>query len=169
MSTSKKSPVKAPRLTKKTWREKLADDKDLPKVVMISPERKVSWGQGSCAIPRPRDVDALMRKIPRGSVATINELRRAVAKSHGADIGCPITTGIFSWIAAHAAAEDAAAGKTRITPYWRTLKAKGELNPKYPGGVAALAARLEAEGHTLIKKGQRVFVRDFEERLFAFD
>ena len=88
-------------------------------------------------IPAPREVDALMKQVPTGGVVTINELRAALAKKHKADFACPITTGIFSWIAAHAAAEAEAEGKKRITPFWRTLKTGGEVNPKYPGGVKA--------------------------------
>ncbi len=147
---------------KKTWREKLADDKDLPKVVTLDATAAARWGGRTLAIPAPREVDALMRRVPRGRVVTINELRAAVARRHGAAAGCPISTGIFSWMAAHAAAEGAAAGETTVTPYWRTLKVKGELNPKYPGGIPALTARLEAEGHAVVQKGKRFFVRDFE-------
>ena len=78
-----------------------------------------------------------------------------------------MTTGIFAWIAAHAAAEDAAEGAPGITPYWRTVKAKGELNPKYPGGIETLKERLEKEGHEVIQKGKRFFVADFEAALVA--
>ena len=42
-----------------------------------------------------------------------------------------MTTGIFAWIAAHAANESEEAEVSDTTPYWRTLKAKGELNPSY--------------------------------------
>ena len=80
-------------------------------------------------------------------------------------IPCPITTGIFAWIAAHAADEDEAAGRKRITPYWRTLKAGGELNAKYPGGIKNLRARLMAEGHRVVKKGSRYFVAEVERSL----
>jgi len=48
-----------------------------------------------------------------------------------------MTTGIFAGIAARAAEEMAIEGKQNITPYWRTIKSKGELNEKYPGGVEA--------------------------------
>src|SRR5215510_8115356 len=98
---------------RKTWREKLADDKGLPKVTPI------------------------------------NQIRAALAQKHGADFACPITTGIFAWIAAHAAEEARAEGKKRITPWWRTLKGTGNLNPKFPGGVQRHARLLEAEGHTV--------------------
>lgn len=137
---------------KKTWREKLADDKDLPKVVKLEGASAERFGGATLAIPAPREVDALMRKVPPGQVATTNELRAAVARQHRAESGCPITTGIFAWIAAHAAEEAAALGETDITPYWRILKIKGELNPKYPGGIPAITARLEAEGHAVFQK-----------------
>jgi len=150
---------------RKTWREKLADDKDLPKVVRITGKMSSRWGKGTVAIAAPREVDAMMRKVPEGKLITINEVRQAVAKKHKATIGCPITTGIFAWIAAHAAAEAAAAGETDITPYWRTLKTGGELNAKYPGGIPRLKALLEAEGHTVIAKGKRHVVADYESQL----
>jgi hypothetical protein len=151
---------------KKTWREKLADDKDLPKVCEVRAGRGIRSGAGRMVIAAPREVDALMRQVPRGRLTTINELRAALAARHKADFACPITTGIFSWIAAHAAAEDEAAGKKRITPYWRTLKGAGEVNPKYPGGVEAVAKRLQAEGHRFVRKGKRTLVADFEKKVF---
>ncbi len=40
------------------------------------------------------------------------------------------------------------------------------MNPKYPGGIAGLRTRLEAEGHKVEKKGKRYFVTDFEKQLF---
>ena len=156
-----------PSKPKKSWREKLADSKDLPKVVQLDAAGAKRWGGSTLAIPAPRDVDALMRTVPRGCVTTINELRQAVAKQHRAAVGCPITTGIFSWMAANAAEEDRAAGEKDITPYWRTLKSGGELNPKYPGGVIGLKRKLAAEGHTVIQKGKRTVVRDFERVLHS--
>lgn len=56
--------------------------------------------------------------------------------------------------------------RTSENTCWRTLKAGGELNPKYPGGITGLRARLEAEGHEVQQKGKRFFVADFEKRLF---
>src|ERR1035438_3641813 len=120
---------------KKSWREKLADDKDLPKVCEVRAGRGIRSGEGRMVIAAPREVDALMKQVPKGRVVTINELRAALAAKHKVDFACPLTTGIFSWIAAHAAAEAEAAGAKRITPYWRTLKTGGEINLKYPGGL----------------------------------
>jgi len=153
--------------TRKTWREKLADSKDLPKVVEITDKMSKRWGTGTLVIPAPREVDEIMRKVPQGKLTTINQIRTVIAQKHGATIGCPITTGIFAWVASHAAEESAAEGKKDITPYWRTLKSKGELNEKYPGGVEAQAARLREEGHIIEPgKGKRPpKVKDFEKAL----
>jgi hypothetical protein len=151
--------------TRKTWREKLADNKGFPKVYRIDETKRRRWGSGSFVIPAPTEVDELMRRVPKGKLTTIEELRKRLAHRHHATIACPITTGIFAWIAAHAAVEAEALGRKRVTPYWRTLKTGGELNPKYPGGVAALKRRLVAEGHTVTQKGKRFFVPDYAARL----
>lgn len=137
----------------------MADSKDLPKVSRIDGKMSKRWGTGTFVIPAPLEVDAIMRKVRSGKLITIDDIRAKLAKKHGATIACPLTTGIFAWIAAHAADEAEQAGKSRITPYWRTLKAGGELNPKYPGGVENLKARLEAEGHVVVQKRKRYFVQ----------
>ncbi|HTV75916.1 MAG TPA: hypothetical protein VME24_00470 [Alphaproteobacteria bacterium] len=152
---------------KKSWREKLADDKGLPKVGKVTGKMSKRWGTGTMVIPAPIEVDALMKQVPSGLIVTTNELRAALAKNHKADFACPMTTGIFSWIAAHAAAEAEAGGAAEITPFWRTLKTGGEVNPKYPGGVAQISKRLRAEGHKMISKGARTIVADYEKKLFT--
>lgn len=152
---------------KKSWREKLADDKDMPKVVEITANMSQRWGTGTVVIPAPREVDEIMRSVPKGKLITINHIRAKLAKRHGATIGCPITTGIFAGIAARAAEEDAAEGKKDITPYWRTLKVGGVLSDKFPGGVEAQAAKLKAEGYTIEmgRNGKPKRVKDFEKAL----
>ena len=152
---------------KKSWREKLADDQGLPRVCEVTGKMTKRWGEGTFVIPAPREVDALMKQVPRGRVVTINELRTALARKHKTDFACPITTGIFSRIAAHAAAEAEAEDAKRITPFWRTLKTGGEINPKYPGGVEGVAKRLRMEGHKTVAKGKRTLVADYEKKLFT--
>jgi hypothetical protein len=151
--------------TKKTWMEKLHDSKGLPKLGVIEGKMSKKWGEGTMVIPAPIEVDALMKKVPARKLTTINQLREALARKHKVNVCCPITTGIFAWIAAHASAEQEQEGKSRVSPYWRTLKADGELNLKYPGGCEALKARLEKEGHKVIQKGKRFFVADYEKSL----
>ena len=74
-----------------------------------------------------------MKRIPYGKVVTVGAIREYLAKKNDADFTDPITAGIFVSIAAWASYQRT----ENETPYWRTLKANGELNPKYPGGVEA--------------------------------
>jgi len=150
---------------RKSWQEKLMDSKGLPQVEKITEKMSKRWGTGTVVIPAPKEVDEIMKKVPKGKLITINEIRRKLAQIHGATIGCPITTGIFAWIAAHAADEAAAKGSKDITPYWRTLKTGGIMNEKYPGGVEAQKKLLEKEGHKIIQKGKKFIIADFEKSL----
>src|SRR5437588_7558923 len=95
---------------RKSWQEKLNDSKGLPKVGEIGPKMSPRWGQGTMVIPAPIEVDAIMKQVPRGKLITINEIRALLASKHQATIACPITTGIFAWIAAHAAEEATGGG-----------------------------------------------------------
>jgi alkylated DNA nucleotide flippase Atl1 len=154
------------RRPRKSFRQKLADSKDLPRLEAIPPQLAVRWGvTGTMVIPAPREVDEVMRRVPRGQLITVNQIRAALARKHGVDTACPITTGIFASIAARAAGEDEAEGRRRVAPYWRTLKGSGELNPKYPGGLAEQKKRLRAEGHEIVTRGKRAFVAEPERRL----
>jgi len=150
---------------KKSWGEKLKESHGLPKVAKITGKLSKRWGRGTVAIPAPIEVNEIMRKVPKGKLITINEIRQVVAKSHKATIGCPITCGIFAWISAHAAEEERAAGKKDITPWWRTLKSDGSLNEKYPGGVKNQKKLLEKEGHKVIQKGKKYIVVDYQKSL----
>lgn len=153
---------------KKSWVEKLNDSKGLPHVQVITGKMSKRWGTGTVAIPAPLEVDELMRKVSKGKLTTINEIREAIAKKHNATIGCPITTGIFAWIAANATEELKQEGKKDTTSYWRTLKTGGTLNPKYPGGVEGQKKLLETEGHKVIQKGKNFVVVDYEKALVKF-
>jgi hypothetical protein len=148
------------------WRDK-RDSEQAAKVVDIPPRMQKQWGRGTMVVARPKDVDALMKKPRKGRLTTVKQIMAQVAKQHGADTACPMTTGIFVRIAAEAAEEELAEGRKRVTPYWRTLKADGRLNPKYPGGVQAQARRLRAEGHVIEKaRGkQPPRVEDYESKL----
>ena len=147
---------------KPAWNQKLNDSKGLPKVEKITDAMSKRWGTGTLVIPAPIEVDEIMRKVPAGKLTTINDIRAALAKKHDATIGCPMTTGIFAWVAAHAAEERKQQGYKDITPYWRTLKTGGFLNEKYPGGTVAQKKLLEQEGHVVTQKGKKYVVANYE-------
>lgn len=150
---------------KKTWCEKLKDSKDLPRVEKITERMSRKWGTGTIVIPAPIEVDELMKKVPEGKLTTINQIREALARKHESTIGCPITTGIFASIAAHAAEEQKQEGEKNITPYWRTLKVGGVINEKYPGGVDKQKELLIKEDHKVIQKGMKYVVVNYEKSL----
>jgi alkylated DNA nucleotide flippase Atl1 len=149
----------------KSWRDKLAGYPKLPEIKAIPERMQLRHGPGTIVTPSPREVDEAMKRVPEGRLATVFGIGEQLARDHGATIGCTVTTAIFASMAAKAADEDRQAGREKITPYWRTLKVDGELNLKYPGGLEELMRRLESEGHTVVQRGQRYFVEDFEKKL----
>ena len=151
-----------------TWRSKL--EKEHPnhgKIVKIPPKMQQRFGRGTMLIPRPPDVDAVVRRVRKGKLVTQSQIRDRLAADSPADCACPMTTGIFVRICAEAAEEDRKNGKKRITPYWRVIKDDGKLNEKFPGGASAQANKLRQEGFSIAHaKGKRPpKVRDFEKHL----
>ncbi|MCP8317137.1 MAG: hypothetical protein H3Z51_09825, partial [archaeon] len=68
---------------RKSWQEKLADSKGLPIVEKITDKMSKKWGTGTVVIPAPKEVDEIMKKVPKGKLITINEIRVILAKRHG--------------------------------------------------------------------------------------
>jgi hypothetical protein len=166
ISVRKAVPVSSKFQSKVPWREKLERQQE-PRIVDIPPRMQANLGQGTMVIPRPLDVDGLIRQVKQGKLVTVLQLRKELARRSNADVACPLTTGIFIRISAEAAEEDRRAGRKLVTPYWRVLSSDGRLNPKFPGGVAAQKRRLTGEGHTVAKpQGKKApAVIDFEESL----
>lgn len=154
---------------KKDFNAMLKDGKDMPKIVEITDEKSIEkYGGRRMYFAPPLDYDAVMRRVPEGMVITVGDIREYFASQNDADFTDPITAGIFCSIAAWASFQRS----DDKTPYWRTLKANGELNTKYPGGVEEQKRLLEAEGHAIIKKGRtniRYYVKDYENFLYRLD
>ena len=151
---------------KKDFNAMLRRDNGMPRIQTVTDKATIrTYGGSRMLLAPPLAYDALMRRVPAGKLTTVGELRAHLARESGADFTDPMTAGIFVSIAAwasHQRTEDK-------IPYWRTLKAGGELNPKYPGGVEAQRARLEAEGHTVVQRGRkhlRYYVQDYEKALY---
>jgi 6-O-methylguanine DNA methyltransferase, DNA binding domain len=151
------------------WREKL-ERQQQPKIVDIPPRMQARLGKGRMVIPRPLDVDALIRRVRKGKLVTVLQLREELARRSGVDTACPLCTGIFVRIAAEAANEERRAGKKAITPFWRVITGEGRLNPKFPGGTNAQRRALILEGHKLSRaKGKKPpAVAGFQEALVRF-
>ncbi len=117
---------------KKDFNAMLRDSKDMPKFQIITDQKSIEkYGGSKMYFAPPIDYDKVMKKVPYGKVTTIGKIREYFARQSGGDFTEPITAGIFVSIAAWASYQRS----KDETPYWRTLKAHGELNAKYPGGI----------------------------------
>ena len=147
-------------MAKKTYNEKLNNPGDLPRIEDLSdkPEAVRRMGGVRMLIAAPHQYHEIMAKVPAGKLITNDRIRTCLASALGADVTCPLTAGIFINVCAHASEER----NDNKIPWWRTLKAKGELNEKYPGGIDGHKLMLEMEGHTVLQKGKRYFVKDYE-------
>ena len=111
---------------KKDFNAMLRDSKDMPKMQIITDQKSIEkYGGDRMYFAPPMDYDAAMRRVPYGKLTTVGEIRAFFAAQSGADFTEPITAGIFVSIAAWASYQR----KEDETPWWRTLKANGELNP----------------------------------------
>ena len=152
-------------MAKKTAIQKLHVDKQTHVVSPIPEGFPGARHAHSMVISTPLEVNSIMRRVPEGQVTTLDEVRTFLAREYDADIACPLSTGIFINIAAAAAEEMRAQGEAGTTPYWRTLKSGGRLNEKYPGGVEAQKAMLEAEGFEVVTRKGVWVVQDYEQAL----
>ena len=153
---------------KKDFNAMLRDSKDMPKIQIITDQKSIEkYGGDRMYFAPPMDYDAAMRRVPCGKLTTVGDIRAWFAEQSDADFTEPITAGIFVSIAAWARYQR---GEDE-PPWWRTLKANGELNPKYPGGAEAQKEKLEAEGHTVLRKGRtnsKYVVKNYEKALYKF-
>jgi len=153
--------------SRKSFREKLKKD-DLPKIVDIPSKIEKKFRKGRMLIPNPLDIEKLIREVKEGQLVTITQIREKLERDFSVDVSCPLTTGIFIRLIAEAAEEERKAGKEDITPYWRVIRDDGSLNEKFPGGAERQKVYLEKEGHTIVKKGKKLKVLDFEKFLVRF-
>ena len=156
---------------RKTWQEKLADKENLPKILEL--ERRFSCYNAvhkrgaevgeEIVLVNPSEVVEVMKKVPYGRCTTIVEICQYLAKKHKVKGCCSLTTGIFIMTAANAAEEARGENRDLEVPYWRTLKAAGYLNEKFPAAIQK--AQLEKEGFKIAKEGKRFYVENYEQYL----
>lgn len=152
---------------KKDFNAMLNNRKDMPKIVELDEEGSKKWGGRTMVIAPTIVYDEIMRIVPKGKVITTNEIRKYIARKYKTDITCPLTAGLFINMVAWANYQR----DKDITPYWRTLKADGELNIKYPEAISLQKKKLEEEGFKIIQKGKKnikYYVEDFENNIFKF-
>lgn len=131
---------------RKTWQEKMADGR-LPQIENSDKDfAGIKAGQ-KMLIPTPRLINEYIRQIPKGKKIDAATMRNDLAIEHGAEVTCPLTTGIFLRIVAEAAYEEFQEGKAlhKITPFWRVIDEKSPTAKKLTFGAVFLKEQREKE------------------------
>ena len=160
---------------KKSWQEKMMDKNNFPKIQNLKSnfpcyKSMVKMGareEDKIVLANPSEVLEIMNNVPKGRLITIHEICEKLARKHKVKGCCTLTTGIFIMTIANAAEEMKREGKESKTPYWRTLKGDGFLNEKFPGGLERHKKLLEREGFTVLSKGKKYFVKNYENFIFS--
>jgi len=102
----------------------------------------------SMLVPTARQVDALIRSIPKGTAIDVRALRTALAEEHGAEVTCPVYTGYHLRTVAEAAYEALQRGMplSEITPFWRVLDADTPTTGRLSFGPGMVADERRKEG-----------------------
>lgn len=140
--------------SKKNWQEKMNKKQD-PIVKEGLPAWNSKFGGARMLIANPQEVNLILKKLSKGDLLTMKQLREELAEKFSADYTCPLTTGIFLRIVAEAMEEKRAEGKEDLSPWWRIVGEKGELNPKLPGNALLQAKLLTQEGIKVTLKGKK--------------
>ncbi len=148
--------------SRKDFNAMMNEDKGMPKIQIVTDKKTIQrYGGTKMFFAPPFYYDELIKRVPKGKLITIGQMRDYLAKQNNADFTDPMTAGIFVQIVAWASYQR----NIDITPYWRVLKSDGELNIKYPEAIELQKRLLEEEGHMIITKGTkniRYYVKDFE-------
>ena len=134
---------------RKTWREK-HDGHKKPAFVTRIEKKFCGYPPGThLVVATPTEVSDFFSSVPEGETCSVEQLRATLAKSHGADAACPLTTGIFCRIAAEAAYEAVQEGEplAPVAPFWRVIDPQSKLAKKLTCGPDFIRQQREAESH----------------------
>lgn len=111
---------------------------------------------GKMVKPSPETVKSVVRKIRKGKLVTLNQLREKIAKDFSVQTACPASTTKSLQILSK---EDDS------ICYWRVIKQKGELIAQFPNGVKGHAVLLEKEGFEIDLSKKTPVVMGYETKL----
>ncbi len=131
-------------------------------IIVDIPQNRVKFfgTTGKMLLPSATAVAAIVAQIPAAQLMTTAQLRQKLTRQFNVQGTCPITT--------RKALKSIAHDVSSAAPYWRIVSQNGGLIAGFPGGAAAQAARLEAEGFA-IDESKSPKVRDFRLNLTVID
>lgn len=112
--------MKTPKPT--DWRARAAKAKPAHTVVLHTDFAGVKAGT-TMLIAAPDVIAAWVAAIPSGETRTIARLRNELARAHGAQATCPVTTALYLRVVAQVALADLAQGArlADVVPFWRVI------------------------------------------------
>ena len=130
----------------KTWAEKMKA-KPPHSVVLDKAFAGVPAG-ARLLISCPVEVEQYLRhSVPAGETRSVQQMRRELARQHGADDTCPVSTAIFLRTVAEAARDRIEAGTPvpDVVPFWRVVDPESPLARKLRAGPLWIAQQRAAE------------------------
>ena len=134
-------------MAKKSWEEKFASSK--PHEVKTAPKdfADIKAGQ-KLLLTSPRQIDEFVQGIPPKTSLSMKQLRAGLAEESGADIACPVVTGICLRTVAEFVNAQLEAGvkPSKLTPVWRVLPPGTTALKKLEAGPERMLALRKSEG-----------------------
>ena len=117
----------------KTWKQKLNNSKN-PEVKVLEKDFAGLKANTTMLISTPKEIQEYIQNIPSGERVLPQQIRADLAKKHGADGACPVTTGIFLRIVSEVALEEINEGKKldEVAPFWRVVDPTSSLANRLP-------------------------------------
>ena len=139
-----RGPADAPSPT--DWRTRLRDGTAPRRVVLEADFAGVPAGR-TLFVATPGLLADRVLAIPEGETLEVRTLRDALARDHGADASCPVTTALFLRIVAEAAWDDLQDGTPldRVIPFWRVIDPASPVAARLRCGADWIRDRREAE------------------------
>jgi len=114
---------------------------------------------GKMIKPSTEAVKALVKKVRKGKIVSIEQLREKLAHDFGVQTGCPASTTKALLLLSK---------EEKPICYWRVIKKKGELITKFPKGIDGHASLLQKEGFEIDFSKKSPVVVDYESKLVKF-
>ena len=129
-----------------SWSERMAHDR--PREVKRAPKDFADIKAGQMMLlTTPRDVADVISSVPKGAELDMKALRAELSRKAGAEMACPVVTGIQLRTVAEAVGEqlDAGISPRKVVPVWRAIGPKAPIWKKLENGRAHFKELRRAE------------------------
>lgn len=129
------------------WHQRFAEAKPARTVVLHPDFAGITAGT-TMFIGSPGVIANYVARIPKGETRSIERLRNELARQHGAQASCPVTTAIYLRTVAEVALRDLADGRPleAVIPFWRVIAPDSKIGRKLSCDSAMIEHYRQLEG-----------------------